>query len=132
MYYAHTHPKRPPEEWDPLMEHSERTAALAAEFCRAFGAAEAGRLAGWRHDLGKYQPEFQKYLLKNAEAGHTETGRGGPPHSIVGAYHAWSSGHTELGMAIQGHHGMLHAYGDFVNQGCREGERLKPSSILSV
>src|SRR5947209_8101240 len=92
-YYAHTRAGSAPAEWDPLIEHCLRTARLAAEFCAAF-APQAGHLAGLWHDLGKYQPKFQQYLLRNAEAGHTESRRGhGPPHSIVGASHASQYGH---------------------------------------
>jgi len=122
-YYAHTRPGTAPEGWDPLMAHLERTAGLAAEFCRSF-APEAGRLAGWWHDLGKYQPAFQRYLLENAEAGHTESRRKGPPHSIVGAWHAHQLGHDEIGMAIQAHHGKLPARGVFVNE-VEEGAGLR-------
>lgn len=121
-YYAHTRPGTAPEEWDPLNGHCERTARLTAMFCGAF-APEAGQLAGLWHDLGKFQPKFQEYLLKNAEAGHGELARSGPPHSIVGAYHASQHGHRELAMIIQAHHGALHAYGDHVNE-VEDGARL--------
>ena len=49
-YYAHSRRGAGREEWDPLIEHCERTAGLTAEFCRAY-APEAGRLAGLWHDL---------------------------------------------------------------------------------
>lgn len=110
-YYAHTRPDAPPEAWDPVESHANRTAKLAAEFCASF-APKAGLLAGRWHDLGKFQPKFQAYLRRSAEAGHSESG---PPHSIVGAWHAWRHNLPELAMAIAAHHGSLRAYGEFVN-----------------
>ncbi len=110
-YYAHTKPGAPPEDWDLIESHAARTATLAGSFSKAF-APKAGALAGRWHDIGKFQAKFQQYLLRNAEAGHSETG---PPHSIVGAYHAWRLGFLELAMAIAAHHGSLRGFGEFVN-----------------
>jgi CRISPR-associated endonuclease/helicase Cas3 len=105
-YYAHTDDRRGPESWDLLSSHLEATAFRCEEFCRAF-APQSGRLVGLWHDLGKYQPAFQRYLLR-------ETPRG-PKHSIVGAYHAYSFGRLDLAMIIAAHHGHLAEKGDFLN-----------------
>ncbi len=130
VYYAHTRPGTAPETWDPIECHADRTAQLAAEFCAAFGP-KAGLLAGRWHDLGKFQPGFQEYLLRSAEAGHSETG---PKHSIVGAHHAWRLGFPELAMAIAAHHGSLRAYGEFVNE-IEAGARYRyeaPAEMLAA
>jgi CRISPR-associated endonuclease/helicase Cas3 len=105
-YYAHTDDRRSPDAWDLLSSHLEATARRCEQFCRAFGP-QAGRLVGRWHDLGKYQPAFQRYLLR-------ETLRG-PKHSIVGAYRAYSYGRLDLAMIIAAHHGRLAEKGEFLN-----------------
>ena len=52
--YAHTLP--PPAQitdWEPLDAHLAKVAALAGEFCGAFGAGDWGETLGWLHDVGK-------------------------------------------------------------------------------
>ena len=105
QYYAHSDERRSSDSWDLLSSHLEATARRCEEFCRASGP-EAARLVGLWHDLGKYQPAFQRYLLR-------ETPRG-PEHSIVGAYRAYAHGRLDLAMIIAAHHGRLAEKGDFL------------------
>jgi CRISPR-associated endonuclease/helicase Cas3 len=100
--YAHTLP--PPntqQDWEPLLDHLVHVAARAASFCETFSSREWGNLAGLWHDVGKYQPEFQDYLLGKNE---------GVPHAGIGAALADSVGHpgcVALALAIAGHHAGL-------------------------
>lgn len=95
--------------WQPLDEHLQNVAALAAEFASAFGAREWGYLAGLWHDLGKYSQEFQDYLSSQQEA-CAETQAGRVDHSTAGAQYAAMTvnvlGHL-IGYAIAGHHAGL-------------------------
>jgi CRISPR-associated endonuclease Cas3-HD len=62
-FYAHSLEHDPNR--DHWQEHSTRlnnVANLAAEFCESFDSREWGRIAGLRHDLGKYDPDFQRKL----------------------------------------------------------------------
>jgi CRISPR-associated endonuclease/helicase Cas3 len=116
--YAHTLP--PPagrEKWEPLEDHLQRVAELAAEFASAFGAEEWGRLAGAWHDLGKYSERFQSYLKATADpdAAENEDNPGRVDHSTFGAQHA-AKVFADLGQphfgqllafCIAGHHGNL-------------------------
>jgi CRISPR-associated endonuclease/helicase Cas3 len=86
----------------------------AAKFAAKFDAASLGRWLGLLHDIGKYNPDFQKYL----EDAHEGKQRRGPPHAVWGAaliYH-WLkpqfSGKQltpwqELTPPLAGHHGGL-------------------------
>lgn len=96
----------------PLAEHLQAVAALAAEFAEHCGADWA-RLAGLWHDLGKYQPRFQRYIRTvNGLEAHIETaldggGSGRVDHSSAGALHALDRFGTRgriLAYLIAGHH----------------------------
>ena len=97
VVYAHTRRDLPPESWEPLSGHLESTATRSSEFAAAF-APHAARLVGLWHDLGKFQPAFQRYL---------RGGPKGPEHAIVGAWHAWERSRPDLALAIAAHHGAL-------------------------
>lgn len=100
-HYAHSLPGRPVEEWHGLEEHLVQTAQLAQSFASAFGSGEWGYLAGLWHDLGKFQPEFQRRLRGEKIA---------VEHSGAGAAHAKTrhgSGALPLAFVIAGHHSGL-------------------------
>lgn len=55
------------------------------------------RSTGLLHDLGKYQPAFQKYIREGGR-------RGSVPHACWGAAICKRFNHTEAAFAIDGHH----------------------------
>jgi CRISPR-associated endonuclease/helicase Cas3 len=51
---------QPIEHW--LDEHLRDVAKLASGYAAPFGSIDWGHVAGIWHDLGKYNPKFQKYI----------------------------------------------------------------------
>lgn len=93
-----------------LLDHLRAVSDLAANFAAPLGAAEAMRQIGLWHDLGKFHPGFQQYLL-NSEAG-VSARRRGPDHKAAGAHFACR--HVGiLAMLIQAHHGGLRSPSEF-------------------
>jgi len=102
---AFAHSANPRGQRQDLVAHLQAVANLAAEFAAPLGAAEVARWLGLWHDLGKFSPAFQQYLL-DSEAGLAR--RGGPDHKALGA--SVAARHVgALAMLIQGHHGALHS-----------------------
>lgn len=93
-----------------LADHLHAVAHQAAAFAHPWGAADLAAAAGWLHDIGKFDPEFQRYL-REAEAGSWR-GRRGPDHKGAGAVLALQSGLDALCFLIQGHHGGMRALAD--------------------
>lgn len=62
MHFAHSTKNPDRSDWQPLFEHLEEVAGLAATRAEKFGAALAAGLAGRLHDLGKYAEAFQRYI----------------------------------------------------------------------
>jgi CRISPR-associated endonuclease/helicase Cas3 len=94
-YYAHSENDRNVKHR--LAKHLQETASLAESFVCREEYKPLFRLSGLLHDLGKYQPEFQNYLVNGGW-------RGSVPHA------SWGAGYTskfkiyEASMAIDGHH----------------------------
>ena len=60
--YAHSLEGRSEEQWQPLVDHLTRVAELAASRASLLGLEQAAYVAGLYHDLGKYDPAFQRKL----------------------------------------------------------------------
>jgi CRISPR-associated endonuclease/helicase Cas3 len=88
-------------QWHSLADHLAGTAARASEFGDLFGSAEACRLVGQLHDIGKADPEWQRYLAA-AAAGYKQAT---VDHKHAGAIvcHDWGFG--TFAFVIAGHHG---------------------------
>ena len=120
-YYAHSVEGAPENEWEPLEAHLRRVAEGdgasfpgAAGFAEAFDCREWGRLLGLWHDLGKYAPEFQRYLKQTAQSKHDDLHRlelrGSVNHALAGALHAVEQspqGGRLFAYCISGHHAGL-------------------------
>lgn len=105
-FNAHT-PGKGNDQWHELKQHLGKVANLAEGFADKFKAGKLGYYAGLWHDLGKYNPDFQKYL----DECHNGTGSyiKKVPHAIHGAKLAWDLYKlTPLALLIYGHHAGLH------------------------
>jgi len=72
MAYAHSRNAQGRRQG--LEDHIRAVAALTEGFASAFNAGPLGRLLGLCHDIGKYDPAWQAYLLAS-EAGTIKRGR---------------------------------------------------------
>jgi CRISPR-associated endonuclease/helicase Cas3 len=99
MYYAHSCNDR--KEMQGLQEHLVAVAEGAAGFAAQFGGSELAHWAGLWHDIGKFHPDFQAYLLDPGSAAR------GPDHKAAGALAAQRAHLDALAFLIQGHHGGL-------------------------
>lgn len=95
-YLAHSPTEESPLG-QPLKEHLENVADLAAEFSRAFGEKD-GRICGLYHDIGKYSDAFQRRLAGSPER---------VDHSTAGALLLFAHKNVPAAMCIAGHHAGL-------------------------
>lgn len=101
---AHAHSKNAAGERHDLVAHLTAVANQARAFAEPFGAGDLAYWAGMWHDLGKFNPAFQQYLL-DCEA-HPKEKRRGPDHKRAGASLALRKVQP-LSLLIKGHHGGL-------------------------
>lgn len=62
MHYAHSGKKSDRSDWQSLSEHLRAVELLARQRSSAFGLQKVAQLAGRLHDLGKYDPAFDRVL----------------------------------------------------------------------
>uniref|UniRef100_A0A7V2ZH97 CRISPR-associated helicase Cas3 n=1 Tax=Ignavibacterium album TaxID=591197 RepID=A0A7V2ZH97_9BACT len=114
--------KNPDDSWaEPhlLTDHLVSTAKLASRFAEEFKNSDWAELIGLLHDLGKYHPDWQKYIRKETgyfdEDAHIEGHAGRPNHSAAGAIFLFEKFNNSpmakvLAYAIAGHHTGLPDY----------------------
>ncbi len=96
-FYAHTKDGKTEDEWQCLSDHLKNVSEIASSFGITKEQKEILKITGLLHDLGKYQPEFQRYLKDGGR-------RGSVPHAAWGARYARSLGMNEISFVIDGHH----------------------------
>lgn len=106
-YIAHS--KNQFEQRQDLEEHLRTVAEVASRFAESFGVSELAHYIGLWHDIGKFNPKFQEYLLR-CEADPSAKGTG-PDHKAAGARLALQY-LAPLALLAQGHHGGLKSPGD--------------------
>lgn len=118
IYIAHIR-KNTDETWaEPhlLKKHLKDTAKLASKFAEEFKNSDWAELTGYLHDLGKYHPDWQKYIRKETgfydEDAHIEGYAGRPNHSAAGAVYIFGKFKNSpmakaMAYIIAGHHSGL-------------------------
>ena len=99
---AYAHSRNEYGERHDLVSHLRAVAELAASFAEEFAAQDPAYYLGLWHDLGKFNPEFQRYLFA-CEDNPEDRGHG-PDHKLAGATLARQH-LAPLSMLVQGHHG---------------------------
>jgi CRISPR-associated endonuclease/helicase Cas3 len=131
-FVAHTPPLDDPNRWHDLKEHLTDVAEGTARFADKLGAGQLGHYAGLWHDLGKYNPEFQKYLQQCDRARRTDqkppTGK--IPHAIHGAILAKELGNTGLSFLIAGHHAGLSNSSDLKSKLANPSEKAIYEAVI--
>ncbi|HLW00259.1 MAG TPA: CRISPR-associated helicase Cas3' [Ktedonobacterales bacterium] len=107
---AFAHSKNASGQRQILIDHLRQVAEQATQFAAPLGAAELAFIAGILHDIGKFHPDFQHYLLA-AEANPTQRHHG-PDHKGGGAVLATSMQLDSLAFLVAGHHGGLPAWSE--------------------
>lgn len=106
----------------PLLEHLENVAQLAAEHAAPFQSAHFAEWLGWWHDAGKIAADVQDYMRNPGNA------QRGPDHSSAGMLKAYEVCQP-LAFNIAGHHGGLRDFTDLKN---RVEEKKKEQRVTAA
>ncbi len=104
--------------WHRLTDHLDAVAEQADAFAKTFGSSDWARSIGMLHDLGKFHPEWQEYIRRQAAPEAYLERNKRPRHSGVGAIAALELLQNcppakVLAYCIAGHHsGLADWYGD--------------------
>ena len=109
-FFAHRREGEDRENWQPLIEHLQKTAEMARDFGADANVADLAYIAGLIHDMGKYSAEFQKRLEGGPRVDHSTAGakefkallKGAPQEPLA----------QLLAYPIMGHHAGLPDYGN--------------------
>lgn len=113
-----------------LVAHLRGTAALARTFAANLQAADLGYVIGLCHDVGKFHPAFQQYLLEG-EAGRVARGHG-PDHKAAGSLLTQRTQTPLLSLLIQGHHGGLRSPNDYRSWLMEKSGGAMPEEALAI
>jgi len=80
-----------------LADHLKKVSQIMEGFVDGQQFKNIFRITGLTHDIGKYQPAFQRYLIEGGR-------RGSVPHASWGAAIAVQYNQVEAAFAIDGHH----------------------------
>lgn len=107
-YFAHS--RNAQGDRQTLHTHLLQVSERAAQFAEPLGVPDLAKQAGWLHDIGKFHPDFQRYLLA-VERDPSLSGHG-PGHKGAGAVQATRLHLDVLAFLIAGHHGGLPGWGN--------------------
>ncbi|ETD02077.1 CRISPR-associated endonuclease Cas3'' [Rhodobacter capsulatus] len=130
-HYAHSGTQADRSDWQTLLDHLRMVALLAQDRGAAFGLGAAAELAGRLHDLGKYDPAFDRVLC--GEPGpvvdHSTAGgrvlldpASGCPKPVAEA----------LAQTILGHHAGLPDTNSPEDGGCLVARIARPGAALAA
>lgn len=104
-HYAHSGNPNDRSDWQPLDEHLQATAALAATRAAPFGLQAAAHMAGLFHDFGKYDPAFDRVLCgEKLRVDHSTAGAALLAAKAPAGMRRWAE---VIAYAILGHHAGL-------------------------
>ena len=101
-FFAHS--ANPAGQRQLLVEHCQRVATLAATFAEDLHAKQIAYYAGLWHDVGKFDPRWQQYLVEVKQ--NPERRGTGPDHKAAGVMLAQQSC-PFASFLVHGHHGGL-------------------------
>lgn len=104
-YFAHSVAGHGPQFWQPLTEHLSAVGRLAQNHASRFGLGQAAFVAGLYHDLGKYDPAFQRRLA--GAAGRVDHSTAGAAVLLNSPPPAEQIVREMIAYAVLGHHAGL-------------------------